>query len=120
MKDLIEKVQTLKLRSSGEKIHQTDRNNLRADIQKAQAELYKNYQMYQTKEGICVVFENEELGAIPVIFSATIKDLNFDFEQEEKDYLAEIEEKKAKAEQKAKETQEKKAKADLAKKEKKA
>ena len=66
-----------------------------------------------TEDGIGVEIPNEELGAIPVVIGATVKDLAFDITEANAEYEAKLAEKaeaeKAKAEAKAKALAEKEA-----------
>lgn len=101
---IYETVKNAKLRMNGERIHQTDRNTMKQELvnvirSKMKAEENENVKVFSVVEGIAVEVSHEELGAITFIIDLTMKELDYDAENEAELYAEEIAEKaKVKAE----------------------
>ncbi len=78
-------------------LKQNVRNAFKVDVVNALIETLENagVKTYRTLDGVAVEFENVELGAITVVFDATVKALDFDAVTENEAFL---ENEKAKAE----------------------
>lgn len=109
---------------SGKNIKQNERNALKAELMSAFAahlnELFDGSDVVEcgaVADGIAVNIQNESIGSLVVVFNATIKNLDYDFDFEKEEYEKECEEKREKAEksklekaEKARKTAETKAK----------
>jgi elongation factor P--beta-lysine ligase len=79
MKKLIDSIRERVFKTTGEKIQQTQRNNLKTEILQAiQEHMPQDIVIGRAKEGIILEFPNDELGAIAVVLDIKIKDLEFD------------------------------------------
>lgn len=96
-------------------LKQNVRNELRTDLVDALTEalVELGLEAVRTEDGVAIAIPNEDLGSIPVVIGATIKDLAYDIYEAEADYkaklVAKVEADKAKAEAKAKALAEKEA-----------
>lgn len=95
-------IQNAKVRVSGDKIHQTDRNNLKIQLMQVLKDFLatNDVEVGFVKEGIAVSTFNEEIGEVNFVIDIKMKDLNFDFEAEVEDF--EFEQKQKLEAQKAK------------------
>ena len=96
-------VKDFKLRTTGDKIHQTDRNNLKIALMITLKDFLTENEIEVdfVKEGIAVSTFNEEIGEINFVIDIKMKDLNFDFETEtlifKEEQEAKLEKKRLKA-----------------------
>lgn len=96
-------------------LKQNVRNELRTDLVDALTEALVELGLdaVRTEDGVAIAIPNEDLGYVPVVIGATIKDLAYDIYEAEADYKAKLEAKaeaeKVKAEAKAKAIAEKEA-----------
>ena len=105
MKQFIETLRTRKLRTAtnGVDIHQTDRNDLKADFMKAIAELVGSVaEVKIVADGIGVEFENETFGSVVFVINGVVKGADFDLETEAQIFAEETAQKLADKEAKAK------------------
>ena len=91
-------IQNAKVRVSGDKIHQTDRNNLKIQLMQVLKDFLATNEIEVgfVKEGIAVSTFNEEIGEVNFVIDIKMKDLNFDFEAEIEDFQFEMEQKRSK------------------------
>ena len=120
MKDFITNLLTRKLRIASNKvdIHQTDRNQLKADFMKGIADLLSTVADVKiVADGIGVEFENEDFGSIVFVVNAVVKGTDFDLTSEAEVFALETATKLAEkeAKEKAKATKVKTAKAKVTK-----
>lgn len=96
-------VKDFKLRTAGDKIHQTDRNNLKIALMTTLKDFLTDNEVEVdfVKEGIAVSTFNEEIGEVNFVIDIKMKDLNFDFETETLIFKEEQEAKLAKKRLKA-------------------
>lgn len=123
MKNFAEKtkVAVFEKNEKGE-MKQNVRNAFKADVMKAFTEFMvaNGFDAMQTADGTAVRFENDEDGAVAVVFNGTVKGFGFDVDFENAEFVKDKAEKAEKAE-KAKAEKEKKiaeTKANAVKKEK--
>ncbi len=96
-------VKDFKLRTTGDKIHQTDRNNLKIALMTTLKDFLTENEIEVdfVKEGIAVSTFNEEIGEVNFVIDIKMKDLNFDFETEtlifKEEQEAKLEKKRLKA-----------------------
>lgn len=116
MKTFIEKVSTAKLPENDKgQLKQNVRNELRAELIDTLVSVFSAYGItaLRVDDGVGIELPNTELGYIPIVIGATIKDLAFDVQDESEHYANKLAEKalaeKAKAEAKAKAIAEKEA-----------
>lgn len=116
MKTFIEKVSTAKLPENDKgQLKQNVRNELRAELIDTLVGVFSAYGItaLRVDDGVGIELPNTELGYIPIVIGATIKDLAFDVQDESEHYANKLAEKalaeKAKAEAKAKAIAEKEA-----------
>lgn len=109
MKNYLEVVRIAKLEENDKgQLKQNVRNQFRTDLVDALCEALVGLGLEAklTEDGIGVEIPNEDLGAIPVVISATVKDLAYSVDEANADYVAKLQAKaeaeKAKAEAKAK------------------
>ena len=81
-------IQNAKVRVSNDKIHQTDRNNLKIQLMNVLKDFLQanEIEVGFVKEGIAVSTFNEEIGEVNFVIDIKMKDLNFDFEAEIEDF----------------------------------
>ena len=106
---------------SGKNIKQNERNTLKASIMEAFSahlnDMFSGSDVLEvgvTTDGVAVNIQNESIGSLVVVFNATIKNLEYDFDFEKEEYEKETNEKALKKgerlekkEKKIKETAEK-------------
>lgn len=116
MKNLIEVVNGMKLAENEKgQLKQNERNALRGDLIDALVEVFADFGITSVRieDGVGIELPNAELGSIPVVIGATIKDLAFDVLEANEDFVSKQAEKvkaeQAKAEAKAKALAEKEA-----------
>lgn len=116
MKNYLEVVKVAELAENDKgQLKQNVRNEFRADFMEALAEALNGLGLDAklTVDGIGLEIPNENLGAIPVVISATVKDLAYSVDDANAEYLEKVQAKaealKAKAEAKAKALAEKEA-----------
>lgn len=113
MKNFVNSIATRVLRtnSTATALHQTDRNALRSDSLTALANTLTAMEIPNTmvKEGIAIELPHDELGAVVIVLSETVKDLNYDIATEGEEYAREVAEKAEAKLQKEAETAKKKA-----------
>ena len=94
-------VSNAKVRMSGEKMHQTDRNKMRADvIAEIMEVMHKNgVECGLVHDGIAVNIPHEDLGCINFVVDVKMKNADYDYDFEVEDYQKEqaIKAEKAKA-----------------------
>lgn len=105
MEKFIEALKDRKLRTAtnGVDIHQTDRNQLKADFMKEVADLLA--QVADVKivaDGVGIELENKEFGSIVFVVNGVVKGANFDLTAEAEAFALETEQKRLDAEAKAK------------------
>lgn len=85
---MIKTVNEMKIRTNGDKMHQTDRNNLRIKlIQKVKEMLEQNQiECDYTADGLTLNIPHDELGSINCIIDLRMKNLDFDFDFEVEDF----------------------------------
>jgi hypothetical protein len=116
MKDYLETIKnaTLPLNEKGE-LKQNVRNAFRSDFVQAlfTALVGLGLEVKITEDGIGIEIPNTELGSVPVVVSATVKDLSYSVDLENEAYLDKLEAKaeaeRVKAELKARNLTEKEA-----------
>jgi hypothetical protein len=116
MKDYLETIKnaTLPLNEKGE-LKQNVRNAFRSDFVQAlfTALVGLGLEVKITEDGIGIEIPNTELGSVPVVVSATVKDLSYSVDLENEAYLDKLEAKaeaeRVKAELKARNLAEKEA-----------
>ena len=105
-------VSNAKVRMSGEKMHQTDRNKMRADvIAEIMEVMHKNgVECGLVHDGIAVNIPHEDLGCINFVVDVKMKNADYDYDFEVEDYQKEqaIKAEKAKAQKEEKEAKIKK------------
>ena len=105
-------VSNAKVRMSGEKMHQTDRNKMRADvIAEIMEVMHKNgVECGLVHDGIAVNIPHEDLGCINFVIDVKMKNADYDYDFEVEDYQKEqaIKAEKAKAQKEEKEAKIKK------------
>ena len=91
-------IQNAKVRVSNDKIHQTDRNNLKIQLMQVLKDFLQanEIEVGFVKEGIAVSTFNEEIGEVNFVIDIKMKDLNFDFEAEIEDWQFEMMKKRSK------------------------
>lgn len=105
MKTFIESLLSRKLRTAtnGVDIHQTDRNQLKADFMTALQELMGSVaEVKIVADGIGVEFQNTEFGSIVFVVNAVVKSPSFDLETEAQIFAEETAQKLAEKEAKEK------------------
>ena len=85
---MIKTVNEMKIRTNGDKMHQTDRNNLRIKlIQKVKEMLEQNQiECDYTADGLTLNIPHDDLGSINCIIDLRMKNLDFDFDFEVEDF----------------------------------
>lgn len=93
-------VYSQELTISGKNIKQNERNTLKASIMETFAahlgELFSGSDVLEvgvTTDGVAVNIQNESIGSLVVVFNATIKNLEYDFDFEKEEYEKETNEK---------------------------
>lgn len=96
-------VSNAKVRMNGDKMHQVDRNKLRADIMAEIMQVLRNagVECGMVREGVAVNVAHEDLGCINFVVDVKMKNLDFDYDFEVEDYQAEQDAKAAKAKEQA-------------------
>lgn len=76
LKDL----ETAKLRTNKNKLHQTDARNYKADLHEVFMDMFKDLDLMVTEvdNGFIIEMPHEEFGAIPIEAKFIIKPLNYD------------------------------------------
>jgi hypothetical protein len=94
-------VSNAKVRMNGDKMHQVDRNKLRADIMAEIMQVLQNagVECAVIREGVAVNVAHDDLGCINFVVDVKMKNADFDYDFEVEDYQAE---QKAKAQAEAK------------------
>ena len=104
---MFQNVSNAKVRMNGDKMHQVDRNKLRAEIiaEVMQMLASAGVDCGLTREGLAVNVAHDDLGCINFVVDVKMKNLDYDFDFEVEDYQAEqnakAEKAKAQAEAKA-------------------
>ena len=113
-KTALSSIYTRNLTISGKNIKQNERNELKALIMQEFAahlnELFEGSDILEcapTVDGITINIQNESIGSLAVVFNATVKNLDYDFDFECEQYEKELSEKREKKEKKAAEKAEK-------------
>ena len=97
------KVRKLRTATNGVDIHQTDRNQLKADFMKEVADLLAEVaEVKIVADGIGIELENETFGSVVFVVNGVVKGTDFDLETEAKIFADETEQKRLNAEAKAK------------------
>jgi hypothetical protein len=85
---------------SGKNIKQNERNTLKAELMEAFAahlnDMFNGSDVLEvgvTTDGVAVNIQNESIGSLVVVFNATIKNLEYDFDFEKEEYEKETNEK---------------------------
>lgn len=105
MKTFIAQLKDRKLRTAtnGVDIHQTDRNQLKADFVTALKELLETVaEVKVVADGLGIEIEHSEFGALTFVVNAVVKSPNFDLTSESEAFALETAQKLAEAEVKAK------------------
>ena len=97
-------VNEMQIRVTGDKMHQTDRNNVRAAIIAEVMEMLaaNGVECAMVKEGLAVNVQHADLGAVNFVVDVKKKNLDYDYDFEVEDYQAEVKAKADKAEALAK------------------
>jgi len=104
---MFQNVSNAKVRMNGDKMHQVDRNKLRAEIMAEVMQVLQNagVECGMVREGVAVNIPHEDLGCINFVVDVKMKNADFDFDFEVEDFQAEqnakAEKAKAQAEAKA-------------------
>lgn len=104
---MFQNVSNAKVRMNGDKMHQVDRNKLRADIMVEIMQVLQNagVECDVIREGVAVNVAHDDLGCINFVVDVKMKNADFDYDFEVEDYQAEqnakAEKAKAQAEAKA-------------------
>lgn len=104
---MFKNVSNAKVRMNGDKMHQVDRNKLRADIMAEIMQVLQNagVECAVIREGVAVNVAHDDLGCINFVVDVKMKNADFDYDFEVEDYQAEqnakAEKAKAQAEAKA-------------------
>lgn len=104
---MFQNVSNAKVRMNGDKMHQVDRNKLRAEIMAEVMQVLQNagVECGMVREGVAVNVAHEDLGCINFVVDVKMKNADFDFDFEVEDFQAEqnakAEKAKAQAEAKA-------------------
>ena len=110
---MFQNVSNAKVRMNGDKMHQVDRNKLRADIMAEIMQVLQNagVECAVIREGVAVNVAHDDLGCINFVVDVKMKNADFDYDFEVEDYQAEqnakAEKAKAQAEAQAKAEKEK-------------
>ena len=100
MENFVAKVYTAKFDTNEKgQLKQNVRNAFKADAMKAVKEMFVNagLDVLETEDGLAVNFQNEDLGALTVVFDGTVKGLEFDAVAENEAFLEKQAEKAEKA-----------------------
>jgi hypothetical protein len=80
LKEFVAVVQSLELKSAGNKINQIQRNQLKENSLVALANDLSDLNVFRTNDGIIVEIANDELGAIHLEIDIKVKNLDFDLD----------------------------------------
>ena len=102
MSNYLENVRIAKLEENEKgQLKQNVRNAFRADFIEELKNVLENagFSVAITEDGVGIEIPNEELGSIPVVVSATVKDLAYDIAEAHEEYMEKQAEKVRKAEE---------------------
>lgn len=90
--ETLKTIENLNLRTSGNKIHQTDNRQLKAHIHEFLTELLENQdiEVFNVQNALVIELPNVELGGIAIELKAIVKNLDYDIINEVDDYQAHL------------------------------
>lgn len=80
MNEKLKELETTKLRTNKNKLHQTDARNYKADLHEVFMDMFKDLDLMVTEvdNGFIIEMPHEEFGAIPIEAKFIIKPLDYD------------------------------------------
>lgn len=90
--ETLKTIENLNLRTSGNKIHQTDNRQLKTYIHEFLTELLEtqDIEVFNVQNALVIELPNDELGGIAIELKAIVKNLDYDIINEVDDYQAHL------------------------------